>query len=239
MRSVWLARFRPGPSWPSLNREARKRPSVSSAGPAPSTRSVVRQCTARLAWMRQERSLRTGPIQAGPAVRRYRPKRDAYGCRESPASSARATIPVPGDWLARLKTVRASARPKPAGHGGSCSSAAFQVAALDRGHFHVFSGAAKQFAEKLSRVAAPLRQPSRSAGELVLLRPQVLSWDPQHDLPELLSILEPLLCFCRPLERQHAIDHRFQLPATDKLQHREKFRLAAHVGAQNRKIAAE
>ncbi len=61
--------------------------------------------------------LRTGPIQDGPAVVKYRPKRDSYGRVESPAriwltpeakpemspSSANAIVPVPGDWLAGLE----------------------------------------------------------------------------------------------------------------------------------------
>ncbi|MGA8074506.1 MAG: pyruvate kinase, partial [Candidatus Acidiferrales bacterium] len=60
--------------------------------------------------------LRTGPIEGGPAVLKYRPKRDTYGRVESPAriwltpesnpeappSVASAAIPVPGDWLSRL-----------------------------------------------------------------------------------------------------------------------------------------
>jgi pyruvate kinase len=61
--------------------------------------------------------LRTGPIEGGPAVLKYRPKRDSYGRVESPAriwltseskpeappSPATACIPVPGDWLASLE----------------------------------------------------------------------------------------------------------------------------------------
>jgi len=61
--------------------------------------------------------LRTGPIEGGPAVVKYRPKRDSYGRVESPAriwltpesnpeappSLATAVIPVPGDWLSRLQ----------------------------------------------------------------------------------------------------------------------------------------
>ena len=61
--------------------------------------------------------LRTGPIEGGPAVSKYRPKRDSYGRVESPAriwltaesnpaappSVATAAIPVPGDWLSRVQ----------------------------------------------------------------------------------------------------------------------------------------
>jgi pyruvate kinase len=61
--------------------------------------------------------LRTGPIQGGPAVLKYRPKRDSYGRVESPAriwltpesnpsappSAASGFIPVPDDWLFRLE----------------------------------------------------------------------------------------------------------------------------------------
>ncbi len=60
--------------------------------------------------------LRTGPIEGGPAVLKYRPKRDSYGRVESPAriwltsesnpqpppAAATACIQVPGDWLSRL-----------------------------------------------------------------------------------------------------------------------------------------
>ena len=58
--------------------------------------------------------LRTGPIEPGPAVLKYRPQRDDFGRVVSPAriwltpssqpehapAKADATIPVPGDWLA-------------------------------------------------------------------------------------------------------------------------------------------
>jgi len=61
--------------------------------------------------------LRTGPIEPGPAVVKYRPKRDAFGRIEKPAriwltpiadppappSPADACIPVPGRWLASLE----------------------------------------------------------------------------------------------------------------------------------------
>ncbi len=61
--------------------------------------------------------LRTGLIQPGPRVLKYRPKRDAYGRAEKAAriwltpsadmetapGSADACIPVPGAWLSRLK----------------------------------------------------------------------------------------------------------------------------------------
>jgi len=61
--------------------------------------------------------LRTGPIEPGPAVLKYRPKRDDFGRVESPAriwltpaaqpehapAKADACIPVPADWLARVK----------------------------------------------------------------------------------------------------------------------------------------
>ena len=60
--------------------------------------------------------LRTGPLQPGPAVLKYRPRRDAYGRVVSPArifltparspqlppTQADACVPVPGRWLAKL-----------------------------------------------------------------------------------------------------------------------------------------
>ena len=60
--------------------------------------------------------LRTGPLETGPAVIKYRPRRDAYGKMISPArilltpfrhphapsSPADACVPVPGPWLAKL-----------------------------------------------------------------------------------------------------------------------------------------
>jgi pyruvate kinase len=60
--------------------------------------------------------LRTGPLQPGPAVLKYRPRRDAYGRVISPArifltparnpqlpsAPADACVPVPGTWLAKL-----------------------------------------------------------------------------------------------------------------------------------------
>jgi len=60
--------------------------------------------------------LRTGPLQPGPAVLKYRPRRDAYGRVISPArifltparspqlpsAQADACLPVPGPWLAKL-----------------------------------------------------------------------------------------------------------------------------------------
>ncbi len=61
--------------------------------------------------------LRTGPIQAGPAVLKYRPKRDSYGRVEIPAriwltpedkpepspTAETISISVPRDWLANLQ----------------------------------------------------------------------------------------------------------------------------------------
>ena len=61
--------------------------------------------------------LRTGPIQAGPAVVKYRPQRDAYGRvkrpariwltssehPEEPPGAADASIPVPVQWLSKLR----------------------------------------------------------------------------------------------------------------------------------------
>ena len=61
--------------------------------------------------------LRTGPVQAGPAAVKYRPKRDAVGRvvspariwltpsarPEIPAEAADAVVPVPQAWLERLK----------------------------------------------------------------------------------------------------------------------------------------
>ena len=61
--------------------------------------------------------LRTGPMEPGPAVVKYRPKRDAFGRIETPAriwltprahpevppSYADACIPVSGRWLSRLE----------------------------------------------------------------------------------------------------------------------------------------
>jgi pyruvate kinase len=61
--------------------------------------------------------LRTGPMEPGPAVVKYRPKRDAFGRVETPARIwltpvahpevppvyADACIPVPGRWLASLE----------------------------------------------------------------------------------------------------------------------------------------
>ncbi len=60
--------------------------------------------------------LRTGPIEPGPRVVKWRPRRDAYGRvvvpariwltpgddPEPPPSKADASLPVPGRWLARL-----------------------------------------------------------------------------------------------------------------------------------------
>ena len=61
--------------------------------------------------------LRTGPIEPGPCVLKYRPKRDTYGRVDSPARiwltpaddpeippSPAASVPVPGKWLSELKT---------------------------------------------------------------------------------------------------------------------------------------
>jgi pyruvate kinase len=61
--------------------------------------------------------LRTGPIEAGPAVVKYRPKRDAFGRVKAPAriwltssedpeaspGGADACLPVPEKWLSKLK----------------------------------------------------------------------------------------------------------------------------------------
>ena len=61
--------------------------------------------------------LRTGPLQPGPAVVKIRPERDAFGRVTAPArvwltgseagrappSPARASLPVPTEWLQRLK----------------------------------------------------------------------------------------------------------------------------------------
>jgi pyruvate kinase len=62
--------------------------------------------------------LRTGPLEPGPAVKKFRPRRDSFGKVTRPAciwlspeesprpplSAADACLPVPGDWLARLST---------------------------------------------------------------------------------------------------------------------------------------
>src|SRR5579862_4482425 len=62
--------------------------------------------------------LRTGPIERGPAVLKFRPQRDDFGRVVSPAriwltplaqpehapAKTDATIPVPGEWLAQSKT---------------------------------------------------------------------------------------------------------------------------------------
>ena len=61
--------------------------------------------------------LRTGPIEPGPAVFKYRPQRNAFGrvvspariwltpstCPEPPPESVDAVLPVPQRWLARLQ----------------------------------------------------------------------------------------------------------------------------------------
>jgi pyruvate kinase len=61
--------------------------------------------------------LRTGPIEPGPAVLKFRPQRDDFGRVAAPArlwltpaerperapAKADATIPVPGEWLAQAK----------------------------------------------------------------------------------------------------------------------------------------
>jgi pyruvate kinase len=61
--------------------------------------------------------LRTGPLEPGPAVARLRPRRDAFGRATAPArvwltaagapqpppSAADAILPVPAEWLARLR----------------------------------------------------------------------------------------------------------------------------------------
>ena len=60
--------------------------------------------------------LRTGPVESGPCVVKWRPRRDPYGRMvsaariwltpighaEPPPSRADASLPVPGSWLARL-----------------------------------------------------------------------------------------------------------------------------------------
>lgn len=62
--------------------------------------------------------LRTGPIEPGPAIVKYRPKRDAFGRIEAPARiwltpmahpeapplAADARVPMPANWLANLHT---------------------------------------------------------------------------------------------------------------------------------------
>jgi pyruvate kinase len=62
--------------------------------------------------------LRTGPLEPGPAVLRIKPRRDAFGWVTAPAriwltaeeepqqppAPADACLPVPGDWLACLRT---------------------------------------------------------------------------------------------------------------------------------------
>src|SRR5215469_477213 len=52
--------------------------------------------------------------------------------------------------------------------------------------------------------------------------------NPQHDFSELFAILQTLLRRGSLLERQHAIDHRFQLSPADQLEHVEQLTLAAH-----------
>ena len=60
--------------------------------------------------------LRTGPIEPGPCVLKYRPKRDSYGRVKSPARvwltpaenpeappSPAPSVPVPGNWLSQIK----------------------------------------------------------------------------------------------------------------------------------------
>ncbi len=60
--------------------------------------------------------LRTGPIEPGPCVLKYRPERDTYGRVESPARiwltpaenpeippSPSPSVPVPGKWLSQIK----------------------------------------------------------------------------------------------------------------------------------------
>ena len=61
--------------------------------------------------------IRTGPIEAGPAVLKFRPRRDEFGrvtvparlwltpeaAPERPPAQSDASIPLPGEWLARLK----------------------------------------------------------------------------------------------------------------------------------------
>lgn len=60
--------------------------------------------------------LRTGPLEPGPAVVKYRPRRDAFGRTilpakifltssrnpETPSTDADACVPVPGQWLTKL-----------------------------------------------------------------------------------------------------------------------------------------
>jgi pyruvate kinase len=78
-------------------------------------RSLGRSC--RIVMDLAGPKLRTGPIEPGPAVVRIRPHRDVYGRVSIPArlwltsetsphpppSPADASLPVPADWLARLR----------------------------------------------------------------------------------------------------------------------------------------
>lgn len=79
-------------------------------------RSLGRSC--RVVMDLAGPKLRTGPLEPGPAVVRVRPRRDVYGRVTAPArvwltsadaphpppSPADACLPVPADWLARLRT---------------------------------------------------------------------------------------------------------------------------------------
>jgi pyruvate kinase len=78
-------------------------------------RSLGRSC--RVVMDLAGPKLRTGPLEPGPAVVRIRPSRDAHGRVTAPArvwltaeeapqrppSAARACLPVPSAWLARLR----------------------------------------------------------------------------------------------------------------------------------------
>ena len=75
---------------------------------------------------------RTGPIEPGPAVLKYRPKRDDIGrvrskarilltpgsLPENASAKADASIPVPAEWLAQVKRGTASASPMPGARPG-------------------------------------------------------------------------------------------------------------------------
>jgi pyruvate kinase len=79
-------------------------------------RALGRPC--RVAMDLAGPKLRTGPLEPGPAVVRVRPHRDVYGRVTAPArvwltadpaahpppSPADACLPVPGKWLARVRT---------------------------------------------------------------------------------------------------------------------------------------
>jgi pyruvate kinase len=78
-------------------------------------RALGRSC--RIAMDLAGPKLRTGPLQPGPAVAKIRPQRDAFGrvtaparvwltaqeCPNPPPAPADASLPVPSDWLTRLR----------------------------------------------------------------------------------------------------------------------------------------